>query len=90
MKIVLRGDSVVSDMNIVVPPPVNYAGGPFWDPYSFGIRSIQTVDLNADGYRDIFISPSYARYNAVGSIPSSCSITAAVVLLMGQTSSFRQ
>ena len=69
MKIVLRGDSVVSDMNIVVPRPVNYAGGPFWDPYSFGIRSIQTVDLNADGYRDIFISPSYARYNAVGLHP---------------------
>jgi len=69
MHIELRKDSVLSDIKISVPPPVNYDGGPFWDPFSFGIRSIQTVDLNGDGYRDIFISPSYARYNAAGLSP---------------------
>lgn len=69
MKLKFSGSAATSDIAVKVPPPSNYTGGPFWDPFSFGIRSVQTVDLNGDGYRDIFISPSYATFTSPGLHP---------------------
>jgi Ca2+-binding RTX toxin-like protein len=69
VKIKFSGTSVTSDIAVKVPAPANYTGGPYWDPFSFGIRSVQTIDLNGDGYRDIFISPSYATFSSPGLHP---------------------
>ncbi|HWJ96208.1 MAG TPA: FG-GAP-like repeat-containing protein, partial [Telluria sp.] len=69
VKIQFSGRSVTSDIAIKVAQPSNYTGGPFWEPFSLGVRSVQTADMNGDGFLDIFMSPSYTTYAAPGLHP---------------------
>lgn len=69
MKLEFSGLSATSTVPVKVAAPVDYTGGPFWDPFSLGVRSAQAVDMNGDGYLDIFLAPSYTRFAAPGLHP---------------------
>lgn len=65
MRVAIKSAAVTSNVAVSFAAPVNYTGGPNWDPFQFDIRSIATVDLNGDGFLDIFVHPSYAVYGPV-------------------------
>jgi len=69
VKLEFSGLSVTSAVPVKVAAPVNYTGGPFWDPFSLAVRSVQAVDMNGDGYLDIFLAPSYTGFAAPGLHP---------------------
>lgn len=49
--------SVISDIHVTIPAYSNNSSA--WSVFQNDARSITTVDLNNDGYLDIFVHPSY-------------------------------
>ncbi|HYD95254.1 MAG TPA: FG-GAP-like repeat-containing protein [Noviherbaspirillum sp.] len=62
----IQGTSVHSTINVTLPARLGGTGN--YDPFTTDLRSITTVDLNSDGYADIFIHPGY--FNAAPALPA--------------------
>ena len=62
MQLTIQPVSISSDVTVQLPTPTNYSGGNSWNPFMMDVRAMTAVDLNRDGYRDIFLHPSYISY----------------------------
>jgi hypothetical protein len=59
-----RATATLSDIPITLPPPVDYPASenPYGASGTADLRAATPVDLNGDGYLDIFLHPSYFNY----------------------------